>query len=569
MAEHLEFPCSGRFLGFFVDLLRLRQQPGSALSSGTDRRQDDEYLRGGPVTSDRAASLQRRARVRSQIAETLVESRLVPDWPTPTGRRSARELLAEAIDDVAHLIDEVYGSMTANRGIEVPVRLAARPLLRLLAIDLGVRLGAVHYLCGWQFPQPAVPAWSREDGGGDLLRRLCPELRDGGHAGVLAELSYILFPNDGSDRNVHKATLAEWIEGRRRPDHDHVAALAAYVEARGRVAPATGPTLRQQLEWHWAMWDGARRLRECIPGSHVEEFGFWLLGFAWETRHALSRLRPDRVDSQVFAETVLTRGTRGSTRVVLGRALQLRVTDDFTVDFIRVAFQDWRRFLALMLSCYERFDLEGTDTKIHPALDPVLQLEACFLGPPENAADEIPLLDKRGAALYAVEHALTHGANVLAKRAAENALSRWPDDPLVLCEVGICFADLGLRERARECLSKSHEMVLGYGVAGLALGRLLLDAGDADGAARVLENMNERLGSHARADACELLGVAHLRRRDPERADAALERAIEILPESPLAWALRSRIAEHRGRVRDATTYRSIAERLGLRVRPS
>ncbi|MCC7014467.1 MAG: tetratricopeptide repeat protein [Planctomycetes bacterium] len=233
------------------------------------------------------------------------------------------------------------------------------------------------------------------------------------------------------------------------------------------------------------------------------------------------------------------------------------------------AFQDWRPFLALMLSRYERFDLEGADTKRHPELDPVLQLEACFLGLPENAAAEIPRLEKRGAALYAVEHALAHGANVLAKRAGENALSRWPDDPLVLCEVGICFAEIGLRERGRECLSKSHEMVLGYGVAGLALGRLLLDDGDAEGAVRVLEDMNERLGSDARADAFELIGVAHLRRGDPERAEAALERAIEVLPESPLAWELRSRIAESRGRERDATTYRSIAERLGLRERPS
>jgi tetratricopeptide (TPR) repeat protein len=564
MAEHLEFPGSGRFLGFFVDLLRLRQQPGSTLSSGTDRRQDDEYLRGGPVTSDRAASLQRRARVRSQMAETLVESRLVPDWPTPPGRRSAQELLVDAIDDVAHLVDEVYGSMTANRGIEVPVRLAARPLLRLLAIDLGVRLGGLCYLSGWRVPVSQCTRLAAPGGAGSALREMLLGVRDLDRAKFTKAVCDRV--HEADDQELGRSTVGRWFDGSERPSPRHLEAVAQVLAT---SLDRDEDELLRELDRNWIVAELAQRLRRGLTTRDTELLVSAVLHYAEISRVLAESVLPDDQARVRFAEELVRLGTRSSDRSLVCSALRRTEPDPIANEMMPAAFQDWRPFLALMLSCYERFDLEGVDTKSHPALDPVLQLEACFLGPPENAAAEIPRLDKRGAALYAVEHALTHGANALAKRAGENALSRWPNDPLVLCEVGICFAEIGLRERARECLSKSHEMVLGYGVAGLALGRLLLDGGDADGAVRVLEDMNERLGSDARADACELIGVAHLRRGDPERAEAALERAIEILPESPLAWALRSRIAESSGRGRDATTYRSIAERLGLRVRPS
>ena len=59
----------------------------------------------------------------------------------------------------------------------VDVGTVAERFLRLVAVDLAVRMFALNRLTGFPLPDPELPLWAQDNGGGRILRRYSTSIR--------------------------------------------------------------------------------------------------------------------------------------------------------------------------------------------------------------------------------------------------------------------------------------------------------------------------------------------------------------------------------------------------------
>ena len=131
-----------------------------------------------------------------------------------------------------HLMATIQGRGTTA----VDVEAVGQAFLRLVAVDLSLRVFALHRLPGWPLPEVDTPQWVQENGGGLLLRCLLA------HAGM---------NRDQLARRLGASytSVDNWLDGKTRPNSAYVSALArelATPEA-GLTAGELEKGLRRQL----------------------------------------------------------------------------------------------------------------------------------------------------------------------------------------------------------------------------------------------------------------------------------------------------------------------------------
>ncbi len=154
----IAFPQSGQFVG---DVAMLLREHGYLASDWVSRyKTAPRYFQGKPV--DEAP----------EILRTLVNA-IVPSVSMPRTivehRTTMPEWIASAIEELLQQWDTFAGSMS---GVTIPFsagRLAALPFMRLVVLDLGIRVAAFHVLDG---TEPADSIWLSRDALGETIERL-------------------------------------------------------------------------------------------------------------------------------------------------------------------------------------------------------------------------------------------------------------------------------------------------------------------------------------------------------------------------------------------------------------
>ena len=126
-----------------------------------------------------------------------------------------------------HLMAIIHSRSTAA----VDVEAVGQGFLRLVAVDLSLRVFALHRLTGFPLPDAEPPLWVQENGGGRILRR---------------HLSQARITRDQLARRIGASytSVDNWLDGKTRPNSAYVGALA------GELAKSSGGLTAQKLEQH-------------------------------------------------------------------------------------------------------------------------------------------------------------------------------------------------------------------------------------------------------------------------------------------------------------------------------
>ena len=183
---------SGEIIGAVVDALGLDH---GLLKAKTARR-----FFSGKSVSDHSSS-----QIYGAIAQVLVEAGLVTIPPNfPEYGISMPDIVAAAIVRASYRWDKSVAKMQSESTTTADPGPAIHAFLRIVVVDLAVRVVALLRLIRSEPETPATPEWALENGGGRLLRRL---LADAG-----------LTRDQLSARvEVSSTSVDNWLDGVNRP----------------------------------------------------------------------------------------------------------------------------------------------------------------------------------------------------------------------------------------------------------------------------------------------------------------------------------------------------------------
>ena len=175
------------------------------------------------------------------LGQELVDLGLVPDvdWQArESGFRKDFEtcdVLGEAIGLVCEWWDELM-ERVQSESVEVrDLSSVGRGFLRLVVVDVALRMLGWAYLADVELPETHVPAWAREHGGRDILR------------GALSE-SGLRRHDLARELEVSPTTVDNWLDGRNFPSRLYLPALAqALARGEGEDADELETRLRREL----------------------------------------------------------------------------------------------------------------------------------------------------------------------------------------------------------------------------------------------------------------------------------------------------------------------------------
>ena len=220
-------PLSGPVLGDVIEAFDLRRlDHRSVLTKRNSRR----YLAGERVSPEAEAE------VRVALVEAILEAGLLPpalSSPDPAeageGKRAAavrslpvRVVVGFLIDNLVHHWDTLSGAL---RRLSAPVAFpeqAAGACLRLVAIDVAVRLTGLLWLARATEDKPLSDFWMRERGTGAWLRSLQEACKPALTRDELAERL-----------RIHAHTLDGWLDADVRPTDENLMDLAHCFAAHG------------------------------------------------------------------------------------------------------------------------------------------------------------------------------------------------------------------------------------------------------------------------------------------------------------------------------------------------
>lgn len=208
---------SGQIVGAVVKALDLKQ---SVLKDRTAQR----FFAGQSINEHN------RAQIFLALGEAFVERGIVPVPPNfyEYGLSMPR-IIGRSIYDAASYWDRLMATIQSRSSAIENHSLATKRILRLVVVDLSLRVFAVARLSGLEPPSPEAPLWSQENGAGKILRQLTEQAgltRD--QLAARLEVSYTAVDN--------------WLDGKNRPTPDNVAALSKV------LASATPANAACQLE---------------------------------------------------------------------------------------------------------------------------------------------------------------------------------------------------------------------------------------------------------------------------------------------------------------------------------
>ena len=211
---------SGQIIGAVVKALNLDH---GVLKGKTARR----------FFAGRSVSEYSHAQILRAIGEVLVETGIVP-VPPAFGKYgiSMPEIIAKAVERESQRWDGLVATMQSHSGRTDNPGPAIVGFLRIVVVDLAVRIFALTRLAGLEPGSAESPFWAQENGGGKLLRALT-------HRAGLSR-DKLATGLEVSDR-----TVDNWLDGNNRPTPEHIAAIANTLAS--RIAGVTAQQLAQDI----------------------------------------------------------------------------------------------------------------------------------------------------------------------------------------------------------------------------------------------------------------------------------------------------------------------------------
>ena len=215
---------SGQIIGAVVKALALEQ---SVLKDRTAQR----FFAGQSVNEHSRTEIFR------ALGAALVERGIVPEPPLLLQYDADISVfIAASIERAAARWDTLLAVIQSHSSTIANPAMAAERLLRLVVVDLSLRVFALARLAGLEPPAPETPLWAQQNGGGKLLRQFTEQAgltRD--QLAARLEVSYTAVDN--------------WLDGKNRPTPYHVAVLAKELAGAAKTADARQreQTIQRQL----------------------------------------------------------------------------------------------------------------------------------------------------------------------------------------------------------------------------------------------------------------------------------------------------------------------------------
>ncbi|MFO0757610.1 MAG: hypothetical protein U0359_14030 [Byssovorax sp.] len=295
-------PLSGLVLGDIIDAFDLRRlDHGGVLTKRNARR----YLAGERVSPEAVDEVQK------AVAEAVVEAGLLPPGltvldlvPIPDGAGAADLAKAPLSMVVRPVIASLAGAWDALAGamrrLSAPVAfpaLATGACLRLVAIDVAVRLTSLLWLSRATDEEPVPDFWIRERGTSQWLRTLLDACSPSLTRDKLAERL-----------RVHPHTLDGWLDADVRPTDENLMDLAHCFEAHG-LGPSAHLLHRLRLAF------GARALfkkvEDAIGKEQAAGIGERLVIYANQMLQFPRKSRSPRAALEYVVKLTLAVGTLG------------------------------------------------------------------------------------------------------------------------------------------------------------------------------------------------------------------------------------------------------------------
>ena len=266
---------SGQIIGAVVKALDIDH---IALKSRTAQR----FFAGRPVNE------YNRNELLEGLGDALIQRGIVPVLP---GIDECDVTMAQVIGGVIGIAamqwDELL-SDTQSRSAAIEDRgMAVERLLRLIVVELAVRIFALLRLAGLEPPEPGTPRWAQENGGGRLLRRLAE------NAGLTrAQLA--------ARMEVSYTSVDNWFDGNHRPTAENIAALAH--ELANPAQGQTAPQLAQEIQRQFTFAHLADLLAPLIGRDKVIELSATLIRFVREITADVRRMKRRPIEESAGAE---------------------------------------------------------------------------------------------------------------------------------------------------------------------------------------------------------------------------------------------------------------------------
>ena len=121
-----------------------------------------------------------------------------------------------AIARSANKWDRLIGTLQSRSNPNLDTNVAIAGFLRLIVIDLALRVFALFRMCKTTPPAPETPSWAYENGGGLLLRELLAE-------------SGLTRKQLKTRMGVSDTSIDNWFDGKVKPNYENLSLLGDHL----------------------------------------------------------------------------------------------------------------------------------------------------------------------------------------------------------------------------------------------------------------------------------------------------------------------------------------------------
>ena len=232
--------------------------------------------------------------------------------------------------------------------------------LRLVAVDLAVRLFALNRLTGFPLPNPELPLWAQENGGGRVLRRYLHQ-------------SGLTRPTLAARLGASYTTIDNWLDGKNWPSHDYVTGLAQELAPSGIEPDAK--QFERQLRRELAFARLADLLAACTGRDAVAETLTAAMRFARMLSESIGfPLSREEYAGHVELRLLLFGCLEHSAQVLLWWLAKLEADLDWRRDLLAAA-EPWEFHFEHVAVMHSRNSAAGLSQDILDVVDDVTELD--------------------------------------------------------------------------------------------------------------------------------------------------------------------------------------------------
>ena len=262
------------------------------------------------------------------LGNALVETGTLPIPPIFDEYDVSMPVIAGcAIARAANKWDRLVGILTSQSTRTINTEVALPGILRLVAVDVALRIFALLRMCQKVPPAPEVPTWAQENGGGLVLRRLLTE------AGLTRKRLVAMM-------GVSETSVDNWLDGNNKPNLLSIHMLG---DCLAGVLPGQTPgSLTTQIRAQFALAEIGDRLACVIGKNAVMELAENIHRFVWLMTEDVNHMNRPPITEAVGVEFDTFRlGTDQEDAPTLLRNISMDVHEPEWKSYIWAASIDW------------------------------------------------------------------------------------------------------------------------------------------------------------------------------------------------------------------------------------